>query len=48
VPLEWWQQRLGATVPDERRTVAVPPHHRDAGVARGASNQGDSLGSPGP
>jgi hypothetical protein len=25
VPLEWWQQRLGATVPDERRTVAVPP-----------------------
>jgi hypothetical protein len=26
VPLEWWQQRLGATVPDERRNVAVPPH----------------------
>jgi hypothetical protein len=24
VPLEWWQQRLGATVPDERRTVSMP------------------------
>jgi hypothetical protein len=25
VPLEWWEQRLGAPVPDGRRTVAVPP-----------------------
>ena len=25
VPVEWWEDRLGATVPTERRTIAVPP-----------------------
>jgi hypothetical protein len=25
VPVEWWEHRLGATVPKERRTIAVPP-----------------------
>jgi hypothetical protein len=24
VPLEWWEQRLGFTVPDERRTMGTP------------------------